>query len=269
LISSPKPSLEADILKAVLFDLDNTLIHFDESEFFKAYLPEIADAFSDVMPFPLFYEKLMASSRALLESDGAVSNADFFLRRFSRGFEERRDELWKRFVNFYETRFDSLKRLVTVPEGLDALFDRLERRGLKRVIASNPLWPLSVQRIRLGWAGLQNRSFDYITGIENMRFCKPRIEYYVEICQKIGERPEDCLMAGNDPVNDMIVSQIGMKTYLVDVGNGPHGHFSMSSELRKGMTEAAREPDFRGTLQDLPRTLDTLMKERTDGTVIH
>jgi len=213
------------------------------------------------MPFPLFYEKLMASSRALLDSDGTVFNVDFFLNRFSEGFEAHRNELWNRFARFYETRFDALRRLVTVSDGLDALFDRLERRGLKKVVASNPLWPLSVQRIRLGWAGLQNRSFDWITGIENTRFCKPRIEYYREICETLGERPENCLMVGNDPVNDMAVAEIGMKTYLVHDGKGDdRQRFSMSGELRRGMKEVLYEPDFIGPLKGLPDVVDRLLE---------
>jgi FMN phosphatase YigB (HAD superfamily) len=211
------------------------------------------------MPLRIFHEKLMESSRAMLDSDGSVSNAEFFLQRFSLGFEERREELWMRFMRFYETRFDALRRLVTVPDGLNALFDRLENRGLKRVIASNPLWPVPVQRLRLGWAGLQNRSFDYVTGIENMRFCKPRIEYYSEICEKIGERPEDCLMVGNDPVNDMVVAKLGMKTYLTD--DAAQQQFSMSRELRRGMDESAREPDFRGPLLGLCGVVDSLLGE--------
>jgi len=40
-----------------------------------------------------------------------------------------------------------------------------------------------------------------VTHIENMSFCKPRIEYYLEICWKIDEPPEACLMVGNDPIN--------------------------------------------------------------------
>ncbi len=64
------------------------------------------------------------------------------------------------------------------------------------MIASNPLWPSIAQNKRLAWAGLGDLDFDLVTHIENMTYCKPRVEYYREICVKIGERPEACLMVG-------------------------------------------------------------------------
>jgi len=250
---------EEHILKAVLIDLDNTLIRFNEEDFFRAYIPKVAKAFCDIMPFPLFYKKLIASSQALLKSDGSVSNAVYFSNTFSQGFEDRREELWKRFMDFYRTGFDPLKRLVTIPEGNPDLIDRLQEKNLKVVIASNPLWPMAVQKMRLAWAGLEHRSFDLITSIENMSFCKPRIEYYREVCKKIQERPEQCLMVGNDPVNDMVVTEIGMKTYLVEDGDAASvGPLSLSHEIRKGMDARKHVPDFRGTLANLASVVDLL-----------
>ena len=58
------------------------------------------------------------------------------------------------------------------------------------VLASNPIFPLDVQMKRLAWAKLDHLPFELVTHIENMSFCKPRIEYYLEISQKIGEPPK-------------------------------------------------------------------------------
>ena len=88
------------------------------------------------------------------------------------------------------------------------------------VLASNPIFPLDVQMKRLAWAKLDHLPFELATHIENMSFCKPRIEYYLEISKKIGAPPETCMMVGNDPVNDLIAAHAGMKTYLADDSNG-------------------------------------------------
>jgi len=42
------------MLKAILFDLDNTLIYFDELTFYKKYLSQVSQVFADIMPFDLF-----------------------------------------------------------------------------------------------------------------------------------------------------------------------------------------------------------------------
>jgi FMN phosphatase YigB (HAD superfamily) len=78
-----------------------------------------------------------------------------------------------------------------------------------------------------------------VTHIENMSYCKPRIEYYEEICVKMDERPEACLMVGNDPINNMIVATIGMKTFLII----DSFHFDESSLAeRYGLTRKQRSP---------------------------
>ncbi len=249
------------LCRAVLFDLDNTLIHFDESVFFRMYLPEVGKAFSDVLPFHRFSHKLLASTQALLDNDGSLTNAECFLRAFCDGMAIGRDETWKRFIAFYESEFHRFRTLVTVPEGVERVPPVLKRMGLKLVVASNPLWPMRVQRMRLAWAGLGDFPFDHVTAIENTRFCKPRLDYYREICDTIQEPPDACLMVGNDPVNDMVVSRIGMRTFLVrngESGIDALGRLELSETLRKGGPTDTPEPDFTGTLEGLLAAVDSL-----------
>jgi len=200
--------------QAVLFDLDNTLILFDEKKFFTSYLPRISESFSDLMPVAQFQERLLLSSRILLKNDGSLNNADLFMKHFCKGLEPPREVLWQRFIEFYQEGFDFLEVLTTNIEGTREVVLALKEKNIKLVIASNPMWPESIQFKRLEWAGLKDVHFDLITHIENMSFCKPQLGYYQEICEKIAEKPQSCLMVGNDPVNDMVASQLGMKTYL-------------------------------------------------------
>lgn len=74
------------MLKAVLFDLDNTLIFFDEVAFFRKYLDRISRVFDDIMDFKVFRDRIISSTQAILENDGEASNADYFMYVFSRGF---------------------------------------------------------------------------------------------------------------------------------------------------------------------------------------
>ncbi|MCK4828134.1 hypothetical protein KA005_71050, partial [bacterium] len=156
------------MLKAILFDIDNTLILFDEKNFFRNYLPLIYRSFADLMPFELFKNKLLTSSQDLLENDGKMSNADFFMNSFSRGFENYKEEMWNRFIKFYDTEFDKFETLTTPVKGVSDIISQLQKQNFKLVIASNPLWPLNVQIIRLGWAGIQDINYHLITHIQNM-----------------------------------------------------------------------------------------------------
>lgn len=248
------------MLKAVLFDLDNTLIRFSERVFFESYLSQVPKAFADIMSTDVFVEKLLSSTQALMNNNGKISNADYFMNLFSSGYDERRDELWSRFMTFYETEYDQFKAIMSMSQGVREVFLKLKEKGVKLVIASNPIWPLNVQLKRLSWAGLEDIQFDLVTHIGNMSYCKPRIEYYQEVCQKIDESPEVCLMVGNDPVNDMVVSKIGMRTYLVTEGATDESALELSRSVRTETPGEIPEPDFKGSLSRVPDAVEALFR---------
>lgn len=246
-------------LKAVLFDLDNTLIIFSESKFYAGYLSRIGKVFADLVPSEQFPDHLMTATMALLENDGAKSNVDFFMDTLTRLCPGPRDKLWRRFLQFYDTEYDQLEKVTSLPAGLDHVFNFFTQTGYKLILATNPIFPLNVQHKRLAWAGLEHIKFDLITHIENMSYCKPNVGYYHEICKMIGETPEACLMVGNDPVNDMIAARIGMKTYFTtdDKGLG-QGVLHVSASLREHSTPDVPDPDFTGPLSGVIDAVETL-----------
>ncbi len=252
-------------LKAVLFDLDNTLVRFSERRFFDIYLPVVSAAFSDIMPPDVFVTRLLLSTHALIDNDGSMSNADFFMNAFAKGYEDRRDDIWDRFMTFYESDgYDRLRCLMTVPRGSQDVFAYLRRKGTKIAIASNPIWPLKAQLKRLSWAGLADQRFDLVANMENMSRCKPHIEFYREVCARIEESPEACLMVGNDPVNDMIVAKIGMKTFLVIDESGDDSGLELSRGFRSGAPADIPAPDFAGPLAAVPAAVEALLVGSAD-----
>jgi len=237
------------MLTAILFDLDNTLILFDEARFYQEYFRSIETLFTDLMPADTFRKRLITATHALLQNNGEMTNAEYFLKAFNEQSANRRDKLWNRFLHFYETEYDKLKVNVTLPDDLHETFDKIVRTGLKLVLATNPIFPFNVQTKRLAWAGLDHFHFDLVTHIENMSFCKPRIEYYLEICRKIDEPPEACLMVGNDPINDMIAARAGLKTYLTDDSKDAwRVTLNVSEDLLKHQILDIPEPNFKGPL---------------------
>jgi len=247
------------MLNAILFDLDNTLILYDEVEFYKAYFPRISRAFIDIWPPDEFRRRLVAATLALLHNDGTRINSEYFLDEFANGYLERRCELWQRLMSFYDTEYDEIQVPVALPESLHEVIDWVLAKGLKLVVASNPIFPLNVQMKRLGWAGLDHVPFELITTIENMTFVKPRVEYYLEICRKIREVPQACLMVGNDAVNDMVAASAGLKTYLAgDADKVEYASIRLSDNMQDPGELDIPQPDFKGPLRKLLSAIETL-----------
>ena len=249
------------MLRAVLLDLDNTLILFDENAYFQGYLALVKREFSDLMEPSVLVDKLIAASRKLMDNKGRMTNEEWFMDAFALEAGGERDGLRERFERFYRTEYDRLRPLVTVAEGAREVVSSLKAMGLALVAASNPILPLEVQMRRLAWAGLDDIDFVLVTHLGNMSYLKPQPGFFLEVCGRIGCRPEECLMVGNDPVNDMAASLVGMKTYLVTDSLTVDGsQLALSRSIRNNDDSAAVEPDFRGRLLGVPKAAAELMK---------
>jgi FMN phosphatase YigB (HAD superfamily) len=239
------------MLRAILFDLDNTLVLFDEPAFYERYFASICHSFSDIFPPEEFRNRLLRATMALRRSRGEVNNRRFFMKAFVERYENLATEIWRRFMKFYEDDYDRIQVEVKVPFGLHEVISRLQQTGLKLVVASNPIFPLIVQRKRMAWAGIDGFRFDLVTHIENMSFVKPRLEYYLQICEKICEAPEECLMVGNDSINDMVAGVTGMKTYLTtEVGEIDYSSLRLTVD-EDSAPERIPVPDFSGPFADV------------------
>ena len=243
-------------LQAILFDLDNTLIQFEEIEFFKNYTRKLYLAFNDLMTPAEFSHRLIHSTQMMVNNNGEMTNGEFFIKDFANGIATNEQELWQRFANFYENEFEQFQPLMTPLDGARDVILDAQGKGLKMVIASNPMFPCNVQLARLRWAGLGDIQFDLITSVENMTYVKPRLEYYQQVCEKIDAKAENCIMVGNDAFNDMIASKIGMKTYLTT--DSDQISIELSRELAKSANLEMPVPDYKGTLKELIPVIDQL-----------
>ena len=94
-------------------------------------------------------------------------------------------------------------------------FSRQYRHTDKIALATIPLFPAIAIQQRCRWAGIDGFPFTLITSFENMRYSKPSPEYYGEIAHHLAVPPDECLMIGNDHVDDLPAAAIGMETFLV------------------------------------------------------
>ena len=83
------------------------------------------------------------------------------------------------------------------------------------MLATNPFFPAIATESRIRWAGLAPEDFELYTTYEYCSYCKPNPKYYLEILEKIGVTPEECMMVGNDVTEDMITETLGMQVFLM------------------------------------------------------
>jgi len=233
------------MIRVILFDLDGTLLDNDMDAFLRPYFKALSAKISPLVAPDRLIQQVLASTQVMIRSaHPARTNEEVFAEDFFRKIGRPREELMPVFNEFYEKEFVSLKKYVqTLPEAREVVGAAVER-GYAVVIATSPVFPLRAVEHRLEWAGVADFPYALITSYENMHFCKPHPGYYLEIAGRIGRRPEECVMVGNDPEADIApAAKAGMRTFCVDHrGN-------------KDVLPVAT--DARGTLDDFRRLLES------------
>lgn len=204
--------------KAVLFDLDGTLLPMDNDIFTKGYFTELAKKLS---PLGIAPEELVsavwAGTKAMVKNKGQKPNCEIFWETFSVITEMDSTDFRRESDNFYSNEFANVKKYTG--ENLLAVdaVRTIREKGIKVICASNPIFPLNGQIMRLSWIGLNADDFDYISSYESESFCKPDPEYYKALCRKAGVEPAECFFVGNDEEEDMYAAEsIGIDCYLIN-----------------------------------------------------
>ncbi len=230
--------------KALLFDLDGTLINFDFNQFIKMYVGAASQFFIDLIPNPESFIKELLDSTEVMEKseDGSKTSLEDFLDDFCPKFDADCEEIKQRFLNFYETKYDVIKPLISQMKGAKKLLDDIIEKGHaeKIILATNPVFPYIAVERRIKWGGLSPDYFRIITHAENSYFCKYNSKYWFGIMDLIRCKPEESLVIGNDGFRDMFSKKYGFKTFLVE-----------GAVENEDMITEETVPDYRGTLEDL------------------
>ena len=225
------------MIDTILFDLDGTLLQFSQDAFIGAYFAELGKVFTRLGMEPgLSAKAVWAGTKAMIQNDGSCINSERFWSVFAgaTGLDAaRRGIVEAACDDFYTNEFDTVRSVMRANEISARLIRAMAAKGYDLVLATNPLFPECAVETRLGWIGLKLRDFMLITHYANSTYCKPNPGYYREVFEKIGKKPEQCLMAGNSPVEDMCAGTLGANVFLVtdclenesgiDIGAFPRG----------------------------------------------
>lgn len=225
------------MIKTVLFDLDGTLLPMDQDLFVKAYFKALADKLA---PHGYDPQKLIGGiwegTVAMVQNDGTCANEQRFWTKFEQIFGDKVRKDKGLFEEFYGNEFDNAQAVCGFNPFAKEVVQKIKDAGIKVVLATNPIFPAIATRKRIHWAGLSPEDFELYTTYENARFCKPNLNYYKDILDKIGCVPTETLMVGNDISEDMVAAKLGMSVFLLtdclinkngeDINKYPNGDFN-------------------------------------------
>lgn len=203
--------------KAILFDMDGTLLPMDMDEFTKGYFHFLAKKLSG---FGIESDKLIAAVwegvSAMVINDGSVTNDKAFWTRFEKITGVSEEIIGDACLEFYSNEFHEAK-IFTQDNPLAREAVRIAHEKAPIVaLATNPLFPMCGQVTRMSWIGLTPEDFDIVTSYESDSYCKPNPKYFLSVCDRLGVTPDECLMVGNDEYEDMYTaSSVGMDCYLI------------------------------------------------------
>ncbi len=227
------------ILRAILFDLDDTLIRVEFEPFMRGYYSMLAPWLSDKCEPERFVSELRESVLVMIQNrDPSKTNEQVFCEDFFPKFGVCPADWMPAINEFYRKDFPKLRQFSRREPVAAQVVEAAVEAGYDCVLATNPVYPAQAIIERLEWAGIEPSLFKILTTYEIMHFCKPHPEYYLEIASLIGRSPGECLMAGNDVDEDLVAGTVGMKTFLVDGAVRNRGNARFTA-------------DYTGSLSDL------------------
>jgi FMN phosphatase YigB (HAD superfamily) len=203
-------------LSTIIFDLDGTLLGIDDQAFEMTYFKALAHEMQDLFEPKALVSIIWQATKITVADISDRSNQEVFLEAMQNLCDHDPEMLWNRFMRFYEGPFDVLKEHIQPNPNMLKAVNHLYDHGYQLAIATNPLFPKLAVDKRIQWANLDSQKFQYVSSFEGNASCKPQLKFYQEVIGALNVKAEHCLMVGNDPLEDMIAKQMGMRTYLLE-----------------------------------------------------
>ena len=223
-------------ITTVLFDLDGTLIRMDQDEFIRMYFVSILGKLGSLgYDTSVMRPALEGAVVATLRNDGSLSNEERFWETFE-ALSGKADGVRREIDSYYEQEFNSvIDATCEAYDRVGEVLTRVKKKGLRSILATNPLFPMVATHARIRLGGMSPSDFEYVTAYENSSYCKPNPLYFTELLTKLGVSPDECVMIGNDTRDDFSAHALGIPVFVlteclintpnVDLSAYPHGGF--------------------------------------------
>lgn len=209
------------MIKAVLLDLDETLIHNPANRFVETYIKHLIGFLIQRRPdleVPQLTKAILNATRQTIANcEPTLTNRDIFYNHFTAVMGLPAEEMAPLMQEFMETAYPDLRPLTTPIPIAPELVEWLLRHQIAVAVATNPLFHRSAIEQRIQWAGLDPSKFWFVTTMDNVHYTKPHSQYYEEILTRLGFEPDEALMVGDDWQNDIVPAwQAGLNTFWIN-----------------------------------------------------
>ncbi len=235
---------QEDLMRAVLFDLDGTLLDIDIDAFLHVYFGALGPVLAEVtgMTPKSSIDAVIDSTGAMMRPHPGLTNRETFDARFSQLTGVDLGSNGTVIADFYRDVFPSLGAGLGPMPGARQAVQAASDAGMVLAVATNPIFPAAAVSERIRWAGLDDVPFALVTTYETMHACKPERAYFEEAAGMLGVQPSECLMVGDDVTLDMGATSAGMITFFTgsdrDHGADYAGDLRALAELLSQLAEA-------------------------------
>ncbi|NMP24374.1 HAD family hydrolase [Sulfobacillus harzensis] len=227
------------MLKAVLFDLDGTLLDIDGDAFLEDYMAQLARYLHPWVDADAFVQALWsAAAGALAAAHPQKTNRAALMDALGESLGVSPAELSRRIDAFSLSEAAKILPGGRPMPGSRRAVAAAQARGLKIAVATTPIYHSAVVHNRLDRAQLDDVNWDVIA-TDQFFSTKPYPAYFLEVAERLGVSPESCLMVGDNPFDDMAARTIGMATYYTGrpMGSLNVGRSGTLLQLAEELTE--------------------------------
>ena len=157
------------MLKAVLFDLDGTLLPMDQNTFMKDYFGRLIRR---LVPLGYTPESFLASMKAgiaaMVKNDGTRTNEEAYWDAYTAISGKEILNHMSVFEAFYSEEFDEVAASCGFHPKAAEVIHTLQERGIRVILATNPLFPRIATQKRIRWAGIEPEDFELYTTYEDI-----------------------------------------------------------------------------------------------------
>ena len=244
------------MIKAVLFDMDATLLDINLNAFMFRYVKDLSRMLAYIsgkssMLIGAAYVQSFLAVQYEGRTDG-LTNGELFSQEMDRrvGVPLKDPAVLDAIACYEKDVLPTYKGGIVNAhpmEGGLAAIERAQEMGLTVALATNPSFSEPCIRMRMEWAGIADVPFARVSHLDNSTRMKPSSRYYEEFVSALGLAPNECLMVGNDASRDFPRPYIGMETAYVGHARPSRAAWSgRMSELADALPALVDRLDLQG-----------------------